>query len=129
MIWHHLITHTILDAATLTFTTGTALDVELGETAAARLNLAEVISRAAAKHNITLPPTDAALATRLNRHRAPTVTLRTTGCVLYTGTGRAAWPLGDGRTVESAGTTLGIIERPEPGRYTHAYRVPQIAGA
>lgn len=128
MIWHHLLTATVLDAATLKVREGWEVDNTLtldgGHTD--RLHIAEVLARAGAQYDLDLPITDDLLLYRF-RSRTHTPNPRVGGLVLSPDGVRAAWALGDGRTIESIGRTLAIITHPEPGRYQRALTIPGLS--
>lgn len=128
MIWHHLLTATVLDAATLKVREGWEVDntLTIDDTFIDRLHLAEVLARAGAQYDLDLPITDDLLLYRF-RARTTTPDPRTGGLILTPDGVRTAWALGDGRTVESIGRTLAIITHPEPGRYTHAITIPGLS--
>lgn len=128
MIWHQLLTLTLLEATTLKVKEGWEVDntLTLDDTHTDRLHLAEVISRAAAAHDLDIPATDDLLLYRY-RHRGHPPTTRVGGLILTVPDGRTAWTVGDGRTIESIGKTLTLITHPEPTRYTRAYTLPGIS--
>lgn len=128
MIWHHLLTTTVLDAATIKVREGWEVDntLTIDDGYTDRLHIAEVLARAGAQHDLDLPVTDDLLLYRF-RSRALTPNPRVGGLVLTPDGVRAAWSLGDGRTIESIGRTLAIITRPEPGRYQRALTIPGLS--
>lgn len=127
MLWHHLITRELLTSCYDTVEYGWEVDsiLYMNRRTRSRLHLAEVISRAAAPHGITLPTTDGALAFTLRFHQDTPTTTRG-GTLTQTGDGRLGWVIGDGRTIESTGSHLTLIRSPEAARYTTAYRFPAI---
>lgn len=130
MIWHHLITGPLIETCEWVCESGWEID-SLLETAGGptgRLHVSEVISRAAATQGLVLPGTDELLLYRASLTAAP-VTLRTSGIVLTTPDRRVAWPIGDGRTIESTGASLAILTNPDTRRYSDAYRLPGISAA
>lgn len=126
-LWHQLLTTDIIDACELVVAEGWEADslLTLNGGAPGRLHVAEVLSRAAARHDLILPPDDGALAFRL-RFSRDKVNPNLGGALSRTPDGRLAYHLGDGRVVESTGNTLTVIRRPTADRYTVTYRLPGV---
>lgn len=125
-IWHHLLTHDVITACETVVEHSWEVDSLLEEYGAeARLHLAEALSRAAAQHNLVLPPTDGALAFRLRFAKHP-ITTRVGGTIMRTADGRLGYNIGDGRTVESSGRSLTIITKPDTARYVTGYRLTSV---
>lgn len=128
-LWHHLLTRDIILACETTVTSGWEVDALLTEHGVeARLHLAEVLSRAGAQHGLVLPTLDGALAFRL-RFAGHPVTTSVGGTIMRTPDGRLAYNLGDGRTIESSGLALTIIDKPDTTRYVTGYRLTGVTNA
>lgn len=127
MIWHHLITGPLLQTCEWVCQHGWEIDSLLEDNGGhtGRLHISEVISRAAATQGLVLPTTDELLLFRARRAATP-VTLTSSGALLITADRRLAWPIGDGRTIESIGTSLSILTAPDTHRYSDAYLIPGI---
>lgn len=123
MLWHHLLTRDIIEACETTVRYGWEVDSLLESSGVVdRLQVAEVIARAASVHGLHLPAQDVSLLASIRYYAVPRHQW-TGGTVLATPTGHAAYALGDGRTVESTGRGLSILR--EPGtRYVGGYRIP-----
>lgn len=126
-LWHHLISAAMLEAVEDVVHFGWEVDSlrMTSRTDSKRLHVAEVLSRAAAAHQITLPPEDSRLMFRLRASQVP-IDLRRGGCVTATFGGEIGWILGDGTTIESTGPHLTHVLQPDPKRYRTQYRVPGL---
>lgn len=126
-LWHHLISTAMLEAVEDVVHYGWEVDslLTLSRAETGRLHVAEVLSRVAAGHGLTVPPTDTRLIFRLRPYQTP-VDLARGGCVTATHDGRIGWNLGDGTSIESTGEHLTHVLRPDPTRYRTQYRIPGI---
>lgn len=126
-IWHNRLLYALLGAVETHLTHGWEVDsmLTLGEQESARLHVAEVLSRAAAARTLVLPPTDPVLLYRLGPYRVPVDIMRG-GTVTATADGRVGYNIGDGRTIESIGPQLALVNRPDPTRYARQYTLPGV---
>lgn len=127
MFWHHMLTRDVIEAAETTVRHGWEVDALLEDNggALARLHLAEVLARSAARQQLTLPAEDPALVFSLRFYPVSPHRWHHGGSLVVTDTGLVGYALGDGRVVESTGPSLCIVR--EPGnRYVAGYRHPTI---
>lgn len=126
MLWHHLLTRDVIESCETTVRYGWEVDALLDATGGpgGRLHVAEVISRSAAARGLSLPVDDAVLLSTLAPYAIPPEQW-SGGTILAAPGRRVAYALGDGRTVESTGHSLTILQNMGE-RYTTGYRVPTL---
>lgn len=125
-VWAGLIVTRVLYHADYLLPSGADLDALLAGHVGPRLDLAEVVSQAAAIHEIPLPMADATLRARVKGRAAP-VDLSVRGLIVGLSDGRLGLTVGSGRVVESMGPGLAVVIRPAADRYVEAFTLPGVS--
>ncbi|MFT4471695.1 hypothetical protein ACMX2H_17480 [Arthrobacter sulfonylureivorans] len=122
-VWSENVLSRLLGLVVLHYTLGAELDGDRSVWDGPQLELAEALANAAAPQGLSFPDTDRALGALLARD-ATAASIDVRGAVGQLPDGRLAVAAGWGRTVESAGEGLALIETPNPARYTRFWLLP-----
>ena len=125
-IWAGLIVSRVLNQADYIAPDGATVDALLAG-AGPRVEIAELIGQACRAHGLGVPLDDDLLRPYLvSTGRVMLVDLSVRGLILALADGRLALSIGNGRAVESVGQGMGVVARPEPGRYVEAFKLPGV---
>ena len=128
LAWCPPIVGELINLAELRYLNGGDFDADfhVDEDEAMDFQVAQALSDAAEESGIILPDEDAYLVSVLDRDAKAAPPQPRMGVVLQQSNGALALGIGRGMTVESAGESLALIERPESGRYVKAWFIPGV---
>lgn len=127
MVWADLILGRILRLVEDRYETGRDLDAGRAFGEGGVIHVAEAVGQSAAAHGITLPLTDPHLLAVTRRDGRPgDLADPARGTLLVLADGRLGVMAARGSVVESSGSNLSYVTRPEPGRYVDAWLIPGV---